>query len=188
MLTGRIRFKCIDQKSSSFWGLFVREAVQDINTHCIRIHGYTPAEILLRYNPQKTHAKIPAGDVQDWLKEGISPSDVLHPTENEIVVHIDKRDEIGRSFLERLANEHNRREQATKPPPGSYRRPKLGDLVLLRDLARNKQLGRKLHPRWTEPRIINPRSRNGMSAYIRALHEDPDKVNRYHIDDLRVYQ
>ena len=104
------------------------------------------------------------------------------------MVHIDKRDEIGRSSLEKLANEHKRREQAAKLPTGSYRRPKPGDLVLLRDLARDKQLGCKLDPRWTEPRIIDRLSRNGMSAYIRALHEDPDKVKRYHIDDLRVYQ
>lgn len=188
MLTGRIRLKCIDQKSSLFWGLFVHEAVQDIKTRCIRINGYTPAEIVLGYNPKKTNAKIPGGDVQNWLKERISPSYVLHPTENEMVVHIDKRDEIGRRSLEKLTNEHSRREQAAKPPTGSYRRPKPGDLVLLRDLARDKQLGRKLDPPWTEPRLIDRLSRNGMSAYIRALHEDPDKLKHYHIDDLRVYQ
>ena len=188
MLTGRIRLKCIDRKSSSYWGLLVREAVMDINTRCIWIHGYTPAEILLGYNPVRTYLKIPGEDAQSWLKDGVTADDVLHPTEGEINAYIDKRDEIGASSTERLAEAHRRTEKTVKPPGGSYKKPEPGDLVLLRDLQRDKHLGRKLDPRWTEPRIVERLAKNGMSAYIRALHEGPDKSKRYHIDDLRVYR
>lgn len=188
MLTGRIRLKCIDRKSPSYWGLLVREAVLDINTRCIRIHGYTPAEILLGYNPVRTYLNTPGGDIQSWLKEGITPSDVLDSTENEVNVYIDRRDEIGTTSSERLADAHHRTEKAVSTPGGSYKRPEPADLVLLRDLKRDKHLGRKLDPRWTEPRIVDRLTKNGMSAYIRALHEGPDKTKRYHIDDLRVYR
>ena len=187
MLTGRIRLRCIDNKTPNFWGLLVREAVIDINTRCVRVHGYTPAEILLGYNPQRSHVQIPGGDIQSWLKDGITPTDVLKTTENEIWTFIDQRDEMGWLASERLARQHHDRERAVREPGGSYRRPKAGDLVLLRDLARDKQLGRKLDPRWTEPRLVDKLSKNGMSAYIRAIHEPPDKAKRYHIDDLRVY-
>ena len=187
MITGRIRLRCIDCKTAIHWGLLVREAVIDINTRCIRIHGYTPAEILLGYNPKRTQAAIPGGDAQTWLKEGMLPDDVLCSTEQGIGTYIDRRDEAGASMLERLAANHHAKELAVKSPGGAYKRPKTGDLVLLRDLARDKQLGRKLDPRWTEPRIIERLSKNGMSAYIRGIHEAPDRVKRYHIDDLRVY-
>ena len=187
ILTGRIRLRCIDNKTPNFWGLLVREAVIDINTRCIRVHGYTPAEILLGYNPKRTHVKIPGGDIQSWLKEGITSDDVLNSTANEIQRYIDRRDENGLLASEQLAGQHHRQEKAVREPGGAYQRPKAGDLVLLRDLARDKHLGRKLDPRWTEPRLVDRLSKNGMSAYIRALYEPPDRSKRYHIDDLRVY-
>ena len=187
MITGRIRLRCLDDKSSSIWGLYVRDAVLDINTRCVRIHGYTPAEILLGYNPSRTRVEIAGGDVQSWLKANLSPEDVLFPSADEVTSFIDRMDENGNNASERLARYQHAKETAVKEPGGSYKRPKAGDLVLLRDLARDKQLGRKLDPRWTEPRIVERLPKNGMSAYIRGLHEGPDKANRYHIDDLRVY-
>ena len=187
MLTGRIRLRCMNNKTPNFWGLLVREAVIDINTRCIRVHGYTPAEILLRYNPKHTHVKIPGGDLQSWLKEGITPNDVLSTTAGGIQCHIDRRDENGMLASEQLASQQHGQEKTIRAPGGAYKRPKAGDLVLLRDLARDKDLGRKLDPRWTEPRLVDRLSKNGMSAYVWALYEPPDKAKRYHIDDLRVY-
>jgi hypothetical protein len=187
MLTGAIRLRCLDHKSSSFWGLLVREAVLDINTRCVRIYEYTLAEILLGYNPSRTRTEIAGGDLQSWLKEGLTPEDVLSAKETDIISFVDRRDETGAITSERLARSHHLKERSAKEPGGSYKRPGMGDLVLLRDLARDKHLGRKLDPRWTEPRIVDRLSKNGMSAYIRAVHEGPDKAKRYHIDDLRVY-
>lgn len=187
MLTGRIRLRCIDRKSPAHWGLLVREAVIDINTRCIRLHGYTPAEILLGYNPRRTQVEVPGDGIQNWLKEGLQPHDVLGATEAEIAAYVDRRDENAATASEWLAREHHRKENSTKTPGGTYKRPEPGDLVLLRDLARDKHLGRKLDPRWTEPRLVERISKNGMSTYIHAIHESPDRAKRYHIDDLRVY-
>lgn len=187
MLTGRIRLRCLDSKTSAFWGLHVRDAVLDINTRCIRIYGYTPAEILLGYNPSKTRKPLAGGDPQSWFKEGQTPEEALVTIESDVLSFIDKRDENGTTALERLAQQHQRKEQSIREPGGTYKRPAVGDLVLLRDLARDKHLGRKLDPRWTEPRIVDRLSKNGMSAYIRALHEGPERTKRYHIDDLKVY-
>ena len=131
--------------------------------------------------------KTPGGDLQSWLKEGITPSDVLDPTEDEVNVYIDRRDERGVTSAELLADAHQRTEKAASIPKGSYKRPEPGDLVLLRDLQRDKHLGRKLDPRWTKCCIVERLTKNGISAYIRALHEGPDKTKRYHIDDLQVY-
>ena len=149
MLTGRIQLKCIDRKSSTYRALVVWEAVMDINARCIRIHGYTRAEILLGYNSVWTYLKIPGEDAQSWLKDGVTADDVLHPTEGKINAYIDKIDEIGATSTERLAEAHRRTEKTVKPPGGSYEKLEPGDLVLLRDSQRDKHLGRKLEPRWT---------------------------------------
>ena len=61
MITGRIRLRCLDDKSPAIWGLYMRDVVLDINTRCVRIHRYTPAEILLGYNPSRTRVEIPGG-------------------------------------------------------------------------------------------------------------------------------
>ena len=110
--------------------------------------------------------EIPGGDIQSWLKEGITPDDILNTTVDEIQRYIDRHDENGLLASEQLASQHHSQEKAVREPGGSYKRPKAGDLVLLRDLARDKQLGRKLDPRWTEPRQVDRLSKNGMSAYI----------------------
>ena len=47
MVMGRIRLKCIELGNSKDWGLLVKDALIDVNTRCIRLHGYTPSEILL---------------------------------------------------------------------------------------------------------------------------------------------
>ena len=144
-------------------------------------------EILHGFNPTNSHTKVPSSSLQCWLQQVITPDDFLSATAEEIQAYVDKRDESGFSASERLAAHHHSQEQATKPPGGSYRRPKAGDLVLPRDLARDKHLGRKLDPRWTEPRLVDKISKNGMSTYIRAIYEPPDRGKRYHIDDLKVY-
>lgn len=62
MTMGRVRLKCIAMGSSANWGLLVKDALIDIDTRCIRIHGYTPAEILLGYNPASSQHEIITGD------------------------------------------------------------------------------------------------------------------------------
>ena len=103
MITGRIRLRCLDDKSPAIWGLYMRDVVLDINTRCVRIHRYTPAEILRGYNPSRTRVEIAGGDVQSWLKANLSPEDVLFPSTHEVTLFIDRRDENGNNASERLA-------------------------------------------------------------------------------------
>jgi hypothetical protein len=187
MTVGRLRLKFIDCKSATHWGLLVRDAVMDINTRCVRVQGFSPAEILLGYNPASSRIEIAGGGAEDWLKKGLTPDNVLFPSPEDIDWHVDSREENGEMAINRLTRLQHRLETRAHPPTATYRKPKAGDLVLLRDLARDKHHGRKLDPRWTEPRIVERLSNNGMSAYIRSLHDPPSRAKRYHIDDLRIY-
>ena len=70
MTMGRVRLKCIAMSSSANWGLLVKDALIDINTRCIRIHRYTPAEILFGYNPASFQHEIIAGDREVVIRPG----------------------------------------------------------------------------------------------------------------------
>jgi transposase InsO family protein len=181
MTMGRIRLKCITMGSSANWGLLVKDAVIDINTRCVRIHGYTPAEILLGFNPVTSHQSVITGE--NRIVRGDALEDHT-PEEDTIHVHTDTRDERGMTATQKLARNQ---DSLTVQPSRGYKRPEVGDLVLVRDIQLAKEKGKKLEPRWSTPRILEKVSKSGVSGHIRQLHDPPGKTKRYHMDDLIPY-
>ena len=183
MLIGRIRASCINQGSSGNWGQEIRNAVLSINTRYVKVQGYTPAEILLGFNPSVS--RISDGNLCEWAKQQILESgDILEPSEDNITSYIDQREE--RSVL--ATGRLGRRQDGLCPrKTAGYKIPKEGDLVLLRDFQQAKDKGRKLDPRWSAPRILERISKSGVSAHVRQLHHPPGQTKRYHFDDLLVY-
>ena len=187
MTMGRVRLKCITMGSSANWGLLVKDALIDINTRCIRIHGYTPAEILLGYNPASSQHEIIAGDREvvigpgrNWIQSG----EVEVPEEDTIHVGIDRRDERGTTAMQKLARSQDLLNR--RATPGS-KWPRAGDLVLVRDIQLAKEKGKKLEPRWSTPRILERISKSEVSGHVRQLHDPPNRTKRYHLDDLIPY-
>jgi hypothetical protein len=52
--------------------------------------------------------------------------------------------------MDRLSRKQQHLESNAHPPTATFKKPKAGDPVLLRVLAREKQHGQKLDPRWSE--------------------------------------
>jgi hypothetical protein len=73
-----------------------------------------------------------------------------------------------------------------KDSPG-FVKARVGDLVLVLDIALSRQHGRKLDARWSAPRVVDSISAFGVSAYVCKLHHAPGKGIRYHVEDLLVY-
>jgi len=147
----------------------VRDASIDVNTRCIRIHRYTPAEILLGYDPVHTRTR-PAGlqAGEDWLAEGVTPGEVLGMDVEALERHIFPRDERPLLSMDRVAKSRTSQENVRKGSRG-YRKPVVGDLILLRDIQKDKHHRKKLDPRWSTPRIVDRISTSGVSAWIREL-------------------
>ena len=182
MLMGRIRLACLSLGSSRYWSREIRNAVLAINTRCIRIHGYMPAEILLGFNPSSTR-KADAGFDQ-WAKQTVAldePENADQPNKHHLHSYIDSREERGLQ-----AGEHLARKQDSVIPrrTAGYRKPKGGDLVLVRHIGLAKEHGRKLEARWTTPRLLERISFSGVSGHVRKLHDPPGKTKRFHLDDL----
>ena len=93
-LIGRIRLNWIAQGSSVCWGQEIRNAVLSINTRCIKVQGYTPAEILLGFNP--AISRTLDGNLSEWTKRMLLRSgDILEPGDINIASHIDLREDNG---------------------------------------------------------------------------------------------
>lgn len=185
MLMERIRLACLSLGTSDYWSCEIRNAVLAINTRCIRIHRYTPAEILLGFNPSSTR-KAEEG-FEQWAKKTLAPEVqgyINQPDESYLHGYIDTRDERGLLAGEQLA----RKQDHTNPrKTSSYRKPQIGDLVLVRDFVQAKDRARKLDARWSTPRMLEKISHSGVSGHVRQLHDPPGKTKRFHFDDLLLY-
>ena len=187
MTMGRIRLCCIEMGSSRDWGLFLKDALIDINTRCVRVHGYTPSQIYLGFNAKTsqepvlgTSTAVAFNEDGNWVRG----SEIPTAEEDTIHVYMDRRDEQNFTAIRRVAR--SRDHIRSKASPG-YRQPKVGDLVLVRDIQLAKEKGKKLEPRWSTPRILERMSKSGISGHVRQLHDPPGKTKRYHLDDLIPY-
>ena len=183
MLMGRIRLSCIALGTSRDWGKEIRNAVLSINTRCVRLHGYTPAEILLGFSPSTTR-RVEAG-LEEWTKRKLA--EVLGGRQSEefdLHSFIDQRYEKGIQAGTQLAR---RQDNLHSRHTAGYQKPKTGDLVLVRDFQQAKHKGAKLEPRWSTPRIVDRISASGVSTHVRQLHDPPGTTKRFHLDDLIVY-
>jgi len=185
MLIGIIRLSCISRGSSHHWGNEIQDAVLSISIRCIRLHGYTPAEILLGFNPSITGTE--SAGLESWIEQQTMQAGEVMPatsSESDLNQFVGHREERGLDAVARLAG---KQDTAQLRRMAGYGKPEPGDLVLIRDFQLAKDKGRKLEPRWTTARIVEKISHSGVSAHIRQLHEHPGRTKRYHIDDLVVY-
>ena len=168
MFMGRIRLRCVAAGSTRGWGLYVRDATIDINTRCVRIHDFTPAEILLEYNPVTSRHPSTA-PARDRLLEsvGIDPAVVLGVDREAVEEHVLRRDDRGVAAGKERARAQAKAEEMRTATASGRRWPKPGDLVLLRDLQLVKHHGRRLDPRWSVSRIVVSLSLFGFSCNVR---------------------
>jgi hypothetical protein len=187
MIIGNVRLQCLQAGSADYWSHFVRNAVITINTRCVRVHGFTPTEILLGFNPSVT-GRTELSELRDWVGPiaDVDPSEILGVQAEELEAYVLGRDDKGVTMMDKRTSEQHRAESSRKGSP-VFRKPWVGDLVLVRDIALSKQHGRKLKARWSTPRIVDAISASGVSAQVRELHHAPGKTKRYHIEDLLVY-
>jgi len=185
MLMGRIRLQCLSIGTSGYWSREIRNPVLAINSRCIRVHGYTPAEILLGFNPSISR-RVDNG-LEEWVKRDQAtdePGIGVGLNEETIHGYIDSREERGLQAGGKLAR---RQDQLEPKQTAGYKRPKPGDLVLVRDFQQAKDKGRKLNARWSMPRILERMSHSGVSAHVRQLHDPPGVTKRFHLDDLLLF-
>jgi len=142
MIVGRIRLQCITKGSTDNWGLHISPAVIDINTRQVRIHGFSPAEILLGYNPVANQHEPTTG--REWLASAASIGEILGCNTDQYKYFTMTRNEQREHATTQLCQSQDKKEAKHEP---KWERPREGDLVLVRDRALDNQKGGKLQPR-----------------------------------------
>ena len=167
-------------EAKMIWGRSIPEIIPLINGRLVRLHGFTPSEIMLGYVPEwkVTGSETPIREVTlreiEELEEG---------ADGLIIEKIVDRREEQRTFAVRSISEnHTRQERKTR---AQWTKPRVGDLVLVRDFERDKHHGRKLNPRWIGPRILKEITLSRVSRFVQELYRK--EVKKYHLDDLKTY-
>lgn len=178
LFTSQLRKWVLDRGPAAkmFWGRAIPEIMPAINSRLVRLHGFTPANILLGYSPEwKVTRDRPPGE-----ERNLSAPDAL----DEVLTTqwMDLRDESRNTATQRMSQNNTTVEHK---PKAMWEQPRVGDLVLVRDFTRDKAHGRKLDPRWVGPRLLVEISDSGVSGYFQELYAETTK--RYHLDDLKTY-
>ena len=177
LVLAQVRQWCEDKgpEAKFIWGRSLPQIQPNINGRLLRIHGFTPGEILLGYSP-KWHVTKPEQE-----RAGAEPIDATAPHAN-LSYWTSKREEIREGAILSLANYQDRLQAKAK---ALWTSPKAGDLVMVRDFTKDKAHGRKLDPNWLGPRLLVELTSTGVSGYVRELYGGT--LKKYHLDDLKVY-
>lgn len=102
ILIERICLSCISLDTSRYWSKEIHNAVLAINTWCVRLHGYSPAEILLGFNPSTT--KRDETGLDAWAKGNLA-QEIRDRQSDESELHsfVDQRYEKGIEAGKQLA-------------------------------------------------------------------------------------
>ncbi|KAI9884385.1 MAG: Platinum sensitivity protein [Watsoniomyces obsoletus] len=167
------------------WDTFLDKVVNTANSRNLRIHGFTPAQLLLGYDPNYLPT-VQSGDEQ--LRQVAVAAEVEK-------LAIGERNIEEENYWRRLAQLDERRnnaidaritDAAKRRQEDSWKAPKKGDLVLPRRLELDTQRGRKLEPRWEGPYVLSHINYHGRSGVLSAVHEQKI-VGRYHINDMKLF-
>ena len=175
-MLGLIQKKSI-QRATYSWSLLIRDNVLEMNTKTTKIYRFTPAQIMLGFNP--VHYQMSNEDT-------VAP---LSPDQAELMLPPHQYQ------MMMLAREERRLQAATnasfqepynKKAIRRQRMPEPGDLVIVWDKSRQNQHGRKLDPHWWGPRLLHRWANNRQSGYVKELRGE-EKLRRYHVNDLILY-
>jgi len=183
------------------WDLYVDPVVHSINTRILSVHGFSPAELLLGYNPNRI-----GWDTSPSTERAVSviaDAAANNPADGRFW---NNHQALAARQMERLAKIEERRAEAAEKMVSQAERktanqkevrfqaPKEGDLVLLRRFLIDQRRGNKLEPRWEGPYRLGDLAWHGKSGRLYDINTGvlvrvkkgglKDRVN---LNDLKMY-
>jgi len=180
------------------WDLYVDAVVHSINTRVLRVHGFTSAELLLGYNPNrigwdttmKTDCAVAI--TREALAEGHDLWDdgqTLVGRQHDRLARIDEQRALAGEEIILNADERMRNQKTPRFEP-----PKDGDLVLLLRFILDQRRGSKLEPGWEGPYRFSDLAWYGKSGRLYDINtHELVRVKKgglkdcLHLNDLKLY-
>ncbi|KAJ5679602.1 hypothetical protein N7462_007846 [Penicillium macrosclerotiorum] len=166
------------------WDEFVGQAAQAINTRKSGVYGYSPAEILLGFNP---HCFGQRHTENDLLRQALE-SDITErgdPVPQDLHQAMDIHSETlhaTRAKIKKMLEQRHEKGQEE----GNRRYFRVDDLVLLRRVMLDQIKGRKLEIRWDGPYRV-ARVLGGQRSVILNDVTTDLRIGKYHIDHLKLF-
>ena len=197
----------------SEWGSCLPTVAFAINTRTVRVHGFTPAQLLFGFTPRGypedfsirdgliAHTGLLEETVVSWANErgyerweedkekgdqgGVEEEEgLVNGVWSRLSTMEEERDmAIERMMCAQKAIEAQyERKHSGKP----QRNLSVGDLVLLRRFAVDKDKGKKLDTKWEGPYKVTKIGRSGVSMTLEDLHTGKRKGS-YSLDHVKEY-
>lgn len=172
-----IKKRCVQRDNSDAWALNVTDEVIVINTRKIRVHEHRSCDIMLGFILKTVQCDTQSMKQPLWENE----MKKLSAYEQEMMMTLRAENRI--LALETMIRYQNIVETMQKSHKATFQE---GDLVLMRDKARDNQKERKLNVRWKELRMMMTKIKHDLSVWVKSLYEI-EKSTRYHVNDLRSW-
>ena len=176
LMMSYIRDRYIKRGSTEALSIDIREGVIFANIKSQKIHGYAPAELVLRFSSQMKHFDV------EGKKPIEADLEIKDTTEHQNHMYMALWDESLYLASEASAYSLYRREQRKR----RQKIPKVGDLVLVRNHALDRQRGRKLESKWLGPRLLVLLSLLGPTKRVKEIFGEGG-IKKYHLNDLILY-
>ena len=177
------------------WETVLPEITHSINTRKLRVHGFTPSELLFGFNPRHGEFDLGVRDltVTAALCETLVPYEIDGPNDatiRNIALRLAHLDEICGLAASRTI------EEANKPAgkKAQWEALQENDLVLLRRFEVDKNKGKKLAARWEGPYLLTDLSWHKRSGRLRDINTgEVVRVRkgglreRCHVNDMKLF-
>ena len=130
----------IQGNDKRLWDTLLASAVRTLNTRAVKVHGFTPAELLLGYNPRSG----PADDISTFILNDAIDKDAYG-------IHLTRMEERRQQGQENTVAAAEKLMEREKERDHLGVRLMDGDLVLLRRFEVAKHHGMKLENQWEGP-------------------------------------
>jgi hypothetical protein len=180
------------------WDLVVDPVVHSINTRVLSIHSFSPAELLLGFNPNKTgwdvrpNTESAAAVLRSIVEAGSDPWDSSEALSNRQLERLTRLQHIREEAAIAVTEDADRKEETQRPT--RHIPPCAGDLVLLRRFLLDQRHGNKLEPRWEGPYLLGDLAWHKKSGRLYDINtRELVKVkkgalkDRVHLNDLKLY-
>jgi len=155
------------------WDLYIDSVVHSINTRILSVHNFSPAELLLGYNPNRigwdtspgTERAVPI--LMSAVAENLAIWEGDELLANQQLERLTRIDEKRAEAAEKIVQQADRKIEIQKEP--RFHAPKVGDLVLLRRFILDQRRGSKLEARWEGPYLLGDLAYHGKSGRLYDL-------------------
>lgn len=175
------KLSALDPRGPFFWHEYIRQVEWTINNRVMRVHGYTPSQLFLGREtlcPALTYQVM--NDFMDSLKDVDFSELSALLDENQLHSHTimleDKREASVTSVIA---------HQESQVSTGRGQSFEAGDLVLVRNVANDNMVGRKMEKKWLGPFVVSRVHHHKASVELKEL--SGKKRGRHSVNTLKMW-